>query len=53
VECENKSDTGLESFQKSLGQYPSNIRGKHEIKKLQKTAVLDTAHIMNKVPMQR
>jgi len=27
----------------------SNIPGKHEIKELQKTAILDTAHILRKV----
>jgi hypothetical protein len=30
----------------SLRQYPSNITGKHEIKQLQTTAILDTAHIV-------
>jgi len=29
----------------SLRQYLSNIMGKHEIKELQKTAILGTAHI--------
>jgi len=29
---------------KSLRQYLSNIQGKHEIKELQKTAILGTAH---------
>jgi hypothetical protein len=29
---------------KSLRQYLSNIAGKHEIKELQKTAILGTAH---------
>ena len=27
----------------------SNIPGKHEVKELQKTAILDTAHILRKV----
>jgi hypothetical protein len=36
---------------KSLRQYPSNIPGKHEIKELQKTAILDIAHILRKVLM--
>jgi hypothetical protein len=36
---------------KSLRQYLSNIPGVHEIKELQKTAVLDTAHILRVVPM--
>jgi hypothetical protein len=34
---------------KSLRQYPSKISHKHEIKKLQKTAVLGTAHILGEV----
>jgi hypothetical protein len=29
-----------------LRQYPSNISRKHEIKKLQTTAILGTAHIV-------
>jgi len=33
----------------SLRTYRSNISGKHEIKELQKTATLDTAHILRKV----
>jgi hypothetical protein len=33
-----------ETISKSLRQYLSNIPGKHEIKELQKTAILDTAH---------
>jgi hypothetical protein len=33
----------------SLRQYPSNIPGKHEVKELQKTAILGTAHILRKV----
>ena len=43
------SDTKTTS--KSLRQYLSNIPGKHEIKELQKTAVLGTAHILRKVLM--
>jgi hypothetical protein len=33
----------------SLGQYLRNIPGKHEIKELQKTAILVTAHKLGKV----
>jgi hypothetical protein len=33
------------TISKSLGQYLSNIPGKHEIKELQRTAILCTAHI--------
>jgi len=29
----------------------NNIPGKHEVKELQKTAILDTAHILRKVLM--
>jgi len=38
---------------KSLRQYLSNILGKHEIKELQKTDILGTAHILRKVLMQK
>jgi len=34
---------------KSFRKYVSNIPGKHEVKELQKTAILDTAHILRKV----
>ena len=37
--------TVSESFRK----YLSNIRGKHEVKELQKTAILGTAHILRKL----
>ena len=36
---------------KSFRKYVSNIPGKHEIKELQKTAILGTAHILRKVLM--
>jgi hypothetical protein len=39
--------TILQSFRK----YVSNIPGKHEVKELQKTAILGTAHILRKVLM--
>ena len=39
------------TISKSLRPYISNIPGKHEIKKLQKTATLGTAHILQKVIM--
>jgi hypothetical protein len=41
--------TGIIS--KSLTKYLSNIPGKHEIKELQETAILGTAHILRKVLM--
>ena len=39
------------TISKSLKQYLSNIPGKHEIKELQKTAILCTAHMLRKVLM--
>jgi len=36
---------------KSFTKYVSNIPGKHEVKELQKTAILGTAHILRKVMM--
>ena len=33
---------------KSIRKYLSNIPGKHEVKELQKTAILGTAHIFRK-----
>jgi len=36
---------------KSFRKYVSNIPGKHEVKELQKTAILSTAHILRKVLM--
>jgi len=37
------------TISESFRQYPSNIPGKHEIKDLQKTAILGTVHILQKV----
>jgi len=39
------------TISKSFRKYVSNIQGKHEVKELQKTAILDTAHILRKVLM--
>jgi len=39
------------AFSKSLRKYVSNIPGKHEVKELQKTAILGTAYILRKVLM--
>jgi len=39
------------AISKSCRKYVSNIPGKHEVKELQKTAILDTAHILRKVLM--
>jgi len=39
------------TISKSFRKYMTNIPGKHEVKELQKTAVLSTAHIIRKVLM--
>ena len=38
-----------ETIPKSFVNYVSNIPGNHEVKELQKTAILGTAHILRKV----
>jgi hypothetical protein len=38
-----------ETISKSFRKYRSNIPAKHEIKELQKTAILGTAHVLRKV----
>jgi hypothetical protein len=40
-----------ETISQSFKKYRSNIPGKHDIKKLQTTAILGTAHIPGKVLM--
>jgi hypothetical protein len=37
------------TISESFRKYESNIPGNHEVKELQKTAILDTAHILRKV----
>ena len=37
------------TISKSFRKYVSNIPGRHEVKELQKTAILGTAHILRKV----
>jgi len=39
------------TLSKSFRKYVSNIPGKHEVKELQKTAILGTAQILRKVLM--
>ena len=39
------------TISKSFRKYLGNIPGKHEVKELQKTALLGTAHILRKVLM--
>jgi len=41
------------TISKSFRKYVSNIPGKHEVKELQKTATLGTAHILRKVLMYK
>jgi hypothetical protein len=40
-----------ETISKSFRKYLSSIPGRHEVKELQKTAILGTAHILRKVLM--
>jgi hypothetical protein len=42
-----------ETISKSFRKYLSSIPGKHDIKELQKTAILGTAHILRKVLMYK
>ena len=44
-----KGATG--TISKSFRKYVSYLPGKHEVKELQKTAILGTAHILRKVLM--
>jgi hypothetical protein len=50
VECKNKVIPviigAIETISKSFRKYVSNIPGNHEVEKLQKTAILGTAHIL-------
>ena len=39
------------TISKSFRKYMSNILGQHEVKELQETAILGTAHILHKVLM--
>ena len=39
------------TISKSFRKYMINIPGKHEVKELEKTAILGTAHILRKVLM--
>jgi len=41
------------TISKSFRKYMSNVPGKHEVKELQKTAILGTAHILRKVLMYK
>jgi hypothetical protein len=37
------------TISKSFRKYVSTIPGNHEVKELQKTAILDSAHILQKI----
>jgi hypothetical protein len=50
-ESTTSNNSGNWTISKSLTQYLNNIPGKREIKKLQKTAIFPTAHILRKVLM--
>ena len=39
------------TISKSFRKYVSNIPGKHEVKELQKTAIMGNAHILRKILM--
>ena len=39
------------TISKTFRKYVSNVPGNHEVKELQKTAILGTAHILRKVLM--
>jgi hypothetical protein len=39
------------TISKSFRKYVSNITGNHEVRELQKTTILGTAHILRKVLM--
>jgi hypothetical protein len=41
------------TISKTFRKYVSNIPGNHQVKELQKTAILGTAHILRKVLTQR
>jgi hypothetical protein len=57
MQCDSKSGTlnkgASGTISNSLRQYLSNIVRKHDVKELQNTAMLDTAHVLWKVLMQK
>jgi len=48
---DTSNNRGDWDYLKSFRKYVSNIPGNHEVKELQKTAILGTAHILQKVLM--
>ena len=57
MKCKNRGETSNNrsdwDYLKSFRKYVSNIPGKHEVKELQKTAILGIAHIIRKVLVQK
>jgi len=47
----NNNNRATGTISKSFRRYVSNIPGNHEVKELQKAAILGTAHILRKVLM--
>jgi hypothetical protein len=47
--CDTTNNRGNWDHLRSFRKYLSNTPGKHEIKELEKTTVLGTAHILEKV----
>jgi hypothetical protein len=47
----NNNNNNYYYYYKSFRKYWSSIPGKHEVKELRKTAILGTAHILQKVLM--
>ena len=52
IKGDTSNNRGDWDYSKSFRKYVSNIPGKHEVKELQKTAILGTAHMLRKVLMQ-
>jgi hypothetical protein len=46
---ENNNNNNNNNNSKSFRKYVSNIPGNHEVRELQKRAILGTAHILRKV----
>jgi hypothetical protein len=46
---DDDDDDNNNNDSKSFRKYVSNIPGNHEVRELQKTAILGTAHILQKV----
>ena len=57
MECKNESDNsnnrGTGTMSKSFTKYLRNMHGKQKIKELQRSAILGTAHKIQKVLMEK